>query len=933
MKKPPRLLLLLLLFAIRSAGAQQSCQQLPLPPLRDPNIFTGEQEQYLGEAMAEHFQREFRPIEDDELTRYLQRLGDQLAPHLPPTDLQFRFFLLDVPFPDAFTIPGGRIYVTRKLVAFAHSEDELVGILAHEMAHGATRQTAVDMTRIFRDALKVTEVSDRRDIFEKYHQLIENVARKPGAFRQSRGAEQKEQLEADRVAVYALVSAGYPPESFAQIFDRLAETQGKTGGWLSDFFGTTKPEARRLREILKMSSSLPAACRGARAPADEEFRRWQAAVVAYSGLGRQESLRGVRTKRTLSPPLRADLNHLRFSPDGRYLLAQDDASIFVLTREPLALLSRIDAEDAYPAQFSPDSAAVVFHNPGLRVERWRVAEGEREAVNEVVLPRGCLQTSLAPDGKTLACLGIDFKLSLLEVVSGARLFPEKDYSGSFSPWEAFFLMLLARLLDQQPEWLHMSFSPDGRYFVAARHGNVFAADLSARTPLSLPGSVKKYLHYNFTFIAADRVVGVNEDNPQKSALIRFPTGEVLQTVTLGSQRLAAPGHGDYVLLRPIEKFPVGVLDLAKGKVFYASKKPALDIYDETLASEQLDGHIVLENTVTQRATARINLPRSPLATLRAAALSRDLKWLAVSQRSRGAVWSLATGSRVFHTRGFRGAYFDDDGALYADFPAWEEGSKKTERRILRLDAARSSMDEEGPSLENTSATQYGPYVVRFRPRKEKGATDEDVFLEVHDVRDYVVLWARHFPKEAPATYFGATTAVLSWPVSSRSAKAEIGKDPALSARLRALREKEGDYYLDVVEAATGRRLTQLLVETGKGSFRIRDVFAAGDWLVIEDTQDRVLLYSLAGGELKGRFFGSNAALSAVAGLLCVQNERGQLTFYDLASGEKRDQLTFSSPVSFATFTPDGQQLFVLTANQSAYWIDVAAATSESAARP
>jgi len=47
-----------------------------------------------------------------------------------------------------------------------------------------------------------------------------------------------------------------------------------------------------------------------------------------------------------------------------------------------------------------------------------------------------------------------------------------------------------------------------------------------------------------------------------------------------------------------------------------------------------------------------------------------------------------------------------------------------------------------------------------------------------------------------------------------------------------------------------------------------------------------------------------------------------LTVYDLNSMEKRDQFTFSSPISLTRFSPDGQSLFVLTANQTAYVLDM-----------
>ena len=84
----------------------------------------------------------------------------------------------------------------------------------------------------------------------------------------------------------------------------------------------------------------------------------------------------------------------------------------------------------------------------------------------------------------------------------------------------------------------------------------------------------------------------------------------------------------------------------------------------------------------------------------------------------------------------------------------------------------------------------------------------------------------------------------------------------------------------------------------------------------------MLIYSLSSGEQKGKVFGDRAALSAATNLLCVENERGQVTVYDLKTMEKRDTFTFASPVSLAQFSDDGKSLFVLTANQTAYVLDM-----------
>ncbi len=55
---------------------------------------------------------------------------------------------------------------------------------------------------------------------------------------------------------------------------------GKVGGKLSDFFGTTKPEAKRLRAILKLINALPPGCGSNPAQHSPEFEQWHALVVA-----------------------------------------------------------------------------------------------------------------------------------------------------------------------------------------------------------------------------------------------------------------------------------------------------------------------------------------------------------------------------------------------------------------------------------------------------------------------------------------------------------------------------------------------------------------------------------------------------------------------------------------------------------------------------
>ncbi|HEY7546033.1 MAG TPA: hypothetical protein VID27_14170, partial [Blastocatellia bacterium] len=371
----------------------------------------------------------------------------------------------------------------------------------------------------------------------------------------------------------------------------------------------------------------------------------------------------------------------------------------------------------------------------------------------------------------------------------------------------------------------------------------------------------------------------------------------------------------------IAKYPVGVLDLSTKVISKANKQSALDLYDKVFVAERLNGEIGMYDTEKNELIGKVLLPRNSLGRLRSVALSTDMKWLAVSERTRGAVWNLAKGERLFHVRGFRGAHFAEDGALYADFPKFEE----SERTIARLDMM-SRQTAVGPDVIEDSARQHGQFVVFTKPAKKDGPYFQDVILEVHNARDLSLMWSRPFPKEAPQVWIDPDneSMALAWSVSSNAAKAEIKADPQLAQKLAALKEKDGDYFLQVLDARTGKLRGRLLIETGKGSFDISTAHAAGDWVVIADSENRVLIYSLSTGEQKGRMFGARATINTTTNLLCVENERGQLTVYDLKTMEKRDEFLFSSPVEFARFSADGKSLFVLTASQTAYVLDLSA---------
>jgi peptidase M48-like protein len=600
----------LLFFLAVAVRAQSSCPPLQIPA-PDPAklLFSPQQEMALGEIIRQQLESDFLVIDEAQVTAYLKRLGERVAAHLPDTGLRYEFLLYDQPEIQAFSMPGGRVYVSRKIVAFLRNEDELAGLLGHELGHLAARQQALDMSRDFREILGIKSLSGGEDLFGLYNQYVESVRLKKTRANPS-GEEDKNQKIADQLGVQAVARAGYAPQAFPDFLDRLMQTKGKTGSWFSDLFGATHPDSRRLRDALKDVANLPASCFDPKASSPSgEFRQWQAAVLHYRGIGHAERLTGVLARKQLNDPLRGDIEHFRFSPDGKFLLAQDEGGIYLLSRDPFKFVFRIDAADAQPAQFSPDSRQLVFFSSGLRVETWDIDRQEQTSVMDVPAIRGCRQTELSPDAKYLACFVNAMDLTLYDVASGEAIFKKEkffDFDAGLGGYAGLFKLIY--FLTHR-DLVTMRFSPDGHYFAASsRTREKVIVDLTTQKRLNIPGAVNTAMEYSFTFAGPGRIVGVDGSNPQKSPLVEFPSGKVVDHVPLGGGSLFAATNPKYILVRALKEQPVGAYGLDQKKIVFQNRMSATDIWGEVSVSERLDGQVGLYKVGEQTTSNTLQLP-------------------------------------------------------------------------------------------------------------------------------------------------------------------------------------------------------------------------------------------------------------------------------------------------------------------------------------
>jgi predicted Zn-dependent protease len=209
---------------------------------------TPREEYYLGRAVAARILGEYRPLADDERTRYLNTLGLVLSrfSDRPETYGGWHFLLLDSDDVNAFAAPGGFVFVTRGLYATCATEEQLAAVLAHEISHvtlrhglGAIKNERLTeaFTILGTEAVKEYSSAQVSQLTKQFEGSINDIANKMIVS----GYSQTQEYAADATAAHVAWRAGYNPAGLTEFLQALGKKAGKAG-----FFSTHPPAGDRL---------------------------------------------------------------------------------------------------------------------------------------------------------------------------------------------------------------------------------------------------------------------------------------------------------------------------------------------------------------------------------------------------------------------------------------------------------------------------------------------------------------------------------------------------------------------------------------------------------------------------------------------------------------------------------------------------------------
>jgi predicted Zn-dependent protease len=134
-----------ILAAILCGPLLTACAANPVTGKNELALISEPQEMQMGQQAAEQTRQGIGLVKDDALQAYVQGVGAKLAADSERPQLSWSFQVVDDPTPNAFTLPGGFIFVTRGLMGYMNSEAELAAVLGHEIGFRYALQDKYDV--------------------------------------------------------------------------------------------------------------------------------------------------------------------------------------------------------------------------------------------------------------------------------------------------------------------------------------------------------------------------------------------------------------------------------------------------------------------------------------------------------------------------------------------------------------------------------------------------------------------------------------------------------------------------------------------------------------------------------------------------------------------------------------------------------------------
>lgn len=221
------------------------------------NLYSIEKEIALGKTLAQEVEKSARVIDDPTIAEYINRIGQNIVRN-SDAKVPFTIKVIDSEDINAFSLPGGFLFVNSGLILKTETEAELAGVMAHEIAHVTARHGTRQATRNTIANYASMPLVLLGGWTGYAIQQAAGLAIPMSFLKFSRGFEQ----EADYLGLQYLYKAGYDPMAFIDFFERIQSLEKRKPGTLTKVFASHPMTDDRIKRtqinIQKILAEKPA---------------------------------------------------------------------------------------------------------------------------------------------------------------------------------------------------------------------------------------------------------------------------------------------------------------------------------------------------------------------------------------------------------------------------------------------------------------------------------------------------------------------------------------------------------------------------------------------------------------------------------------------------------------------------------------------------
>ena len=232
-------------------------------------------DEQVGAEMAQQVEAKIGLYEAPIISDYVRAIGDRLVGNLEDNRYTFKFHIVDQFDPNAFAVPGGWVYLSRGLLVLANNEDELAGVVGHEIRHITERHSARRQRRgilggVLQIPGNIVGVVVNEDIGQLLNAPISTISQISLA-----SYSRSQESEADRLGMRVAARSGYDPAALAKMLARIeADVELLTGERRkSSFFDSHPNTPDRVKNINAEAQSLQRAVEPPIATGQRDFLR------------------------------------------------------------------------------------------------------------------------------------------------------------------------------------------------------------------------------------------------------------------------------------------------------------------------------------------------------------------------------------------------------------------------------------------------------------------------------------------------------------------------------------------------------------------------------------------------------------------------------------------------------------------------------------